>query len=88
MGDLLLPINSANLVIWASARSRLIEGILDLVDRLQGRTQPTMDAEDAAIDDSTQGEIVEDFAAPAPYVATSVLALTLVVKTVYLCDLP
>lgn len=88
MRDLLLPINSADLVIWASARIQSIEGILDLVDRLQGRTQSTVDAEDAAIHDSTQGEIIEDFAAPAPYVATSILALALVVKTVYLCDLP
>ena len=88
MGDLLLPINSADLVIWALARRQLIESILDLVDRLQGWTEPTMDAEDAAIYDSTQGEIVEDFAAPTPYITTSVLPLTLVVKTVYLCDLP
>lgn len=64
------------------------EGILDLVDRLQDWTQATVDAEDATIYDSTQGEIVEDFATPAPHVATSILALTLVVKAIYLCNLP
>ena len=64
------------------------KGILNLVDRLQGWTQAAVDAEDATINDSTQGEIVEDFATPAPHVATSVLALALVVKAVYLCDLP
>ncbi len=88
VGDLLLSINSANLVIWASARRQSIKGVLDLVDGLQGRTQATVDAKDATIYDSTQGEIVEDFAAPAPYVTASVLALTLVVKAIYLCDLP
>jgi len=47
-----------------------------------------MDAKDAAVDDGAQGEIVEDFAAPAPDVTAAVLALTLVVKPIHLCDLP
>ena len=63
MGYFLLSINSANLVIWASARKKVNrKGILDLVDRLQGWTQAAVDAEDATIYDGTQGEIVEDFA--------------------------
>lgn len=46
-----------------------------------------MDAENAAVDDGAQREIVKDFATPAPHVAAAVLALTLVVKSVHLRDL-
>ena len=42
----------------------------------------------ASIDDGTQREIIEDFAAPAPHVAAAVLALAFVVEPVYLRDLP
>jgi len=62
--------------------------VQDLINGLQHRAQATMDAKNAAIYDGAQREIIEDFAAPAPYVATAVLALTLVVKPVYLRDLP
>jgi hypothetical protein len=47
-----------------------------------------MDAKNATIYDGAQREIIEDFATPAPHVATAVLALTFVVKPVYLRDLP
>jgi len=60
----------------------------NLIDSLQHRTQAAVDAKDAAVDDGAQGEIIKDFATPAPYVAAAVLALTLVVKPVHLCDLP
>ena len=46
-----------------------------------------MDTEDAAIDDGSECKVVKDFAAPTPDVTAPVLALTLVVKTVYLGDL-
>lgn len=47
-----------------------------------------MHAENAAVNDGAQREIIEDFATPAPHVATAVFALTLVVKSVHLGDLP
>jgi len=47
-----------------------------------------VDAKDAPIHDSTQGEIVKDLTAPTPHVAAAILALTLVVKSIHLCDLP
>jgi len=46
-----------------------------------------MDAENAAVDDGAQREIVKDFATPAPHVAATILALTLVVESVHLRDL-
>ena len=46
-----------------------------------------MNAEDAAVNDSTQCEVVKDLAAPSPYIRRPVLPLTLVIKAVYLRDL-
>jgi len=56
----------------------------NLIDGLQHRTQTAMDAKNTTIYDSTQSEVIEHFATPAPYVAAPILALTLVVKTVHL----
>lgn len=47
-----------------------------------------MYAKHSAVDDSTQSEIIKYFAAPPPHIAASILALTLVIKSVHLCDLP
>ncbi len=47
-----------------------------------------MYAKNAAVHDGTQREIIKDLTTPAPYIATAVLALTFVVKPVYLRDLP
>ena len=60
----------------------------DLVERVDQRTQPAVHAEDAAVDDGAEGEVVEDLAAPAPDVGGAVLALALVVEAVDLGDLP
>lgn len=59
-----------------------------LVDARQVRAQPAMDAEDTAVDDSSEGEVVEDLAAVAPDVRGAVLALALVEEAVHLRDLP
>ena len=40
-----------------------------------------------SIHDSSKREIVKHLTAPPPHVTTSILALTFVVKAVYLCDL-
>jgi hypothetical protein len=58
-----------------------------LVDSLQHGAQAAMDAENAAVDDGAQREIIKDFATPAPHVAAAILALTLVVESVHLRDL-
>jgi hypothetical protein len=47
-----------------------------------------VDAEDLAVDDSAEGEVVKDVAAVAPDVCAPVLALALVVEAVDLGDLP
>ena len=47
-----------------------------------------MDAEDLAVDDGAEGEVVKDVAAVAPDVCAPVLALALVVEAVDLGDLP
>ena len=46
-----------------------------------------MNAEDAAVNDGTEREVVKDLAAPSPYIRRTVLPLTLVIKAVYLRDL-
>jgi hypothetical protein len=58
-----------------------------LINAMQIRTQSAMHAKHTAIHDRTQSEIIKYFAAPPPDVATSVLALTLVIKPVHLCNL-
>lgn len=47
-----------------------------------------MHAKDTAVDDSSEGEVVEDLAAVAPDVRGAVLALALVEEAVHLRDLP
>lgn len=47
-----------------------------------------MHAENTPIDDSSEGEVVEDLAAVAPDVRGAVLALALVEEAVHLRDLP
>lgn len=88
MGDLLLSIDSTNLVSMSTNISVTNATSKNLINGLQHWAQAAMDAENAAIYDGAQREIIEDFATPAPHVATAVLALTFVVKPIYLCDLP
>lgn len=47
-----------------------------------------MHAKDTPVDDSSEGEVVEDLAAVAPDVRGAVLALALVEEAVHLRDLP
>jgi len=58
-----------------------------LINTMQIRTQSAMYAKHTAIHDCTQSEIVKYLAAPPPDVATSVLALTFIIKSVHLRDL-
>jgi hypothetical protein len=88
MGDLLLSIDSTNLVSMSTSISVTNATSKNLINGLQDWAQAAMDAKNATIYDSTQREIIEDFATPAPHVATAVLALAFVVKPVYLRDLP
>jgi hypothetical protein len=75
--------------IWVGDRWRIEkEKSVNLIDGLQNRAQAAVDAENAAVDNGAQREVIEDLAAPAPYVAATVLALTLVVKPIHLGDLP
>ena len=92
MGNLLLPIDSANLPTHPRVSSPRLEtsvgtGHTHLIDALQVRTESTVDTKDTAVDDSAEGKVVEDLAAPAPDVGGAVLALALVVEAVDLCDL-
>lgn len=59
-----------------------------LVHTRQIRTQAAMHAKDTAVDDSGEGEVVEDLAAVTPDVRGAVLALALVEEAVHLRDLP
>ena len=59
-----------------------------LIDAVEVGTQTTMDAKDASVNNRSEGEVVEDFTTPPPDISSAVFALTLVVKAVYLCDLP
>ena len=59
----------------------------DLVERVDGRTKAAVNAEDIFLNDSRQGQVVEDFRAISPDVDAPVLPKTLVVEAVDLRDL-
>lgn len=59
-----------------------------LIDAGDIRTQASVHAEHAAIDDSGESEIIKDLTAITPHVGRAVLALALVEETVHLSDLP
>lgn len=61
--------------------------VTHLVDRVDAWAEATVYTEYAAIDDGAEGEVVEHVAAVTPYVDGSVLAQTLVVEPIHLCDL-
>jgi hypothetical protein len=47
-----------------------------------------MNTENTAVDDSAEGQVIENFATPPPNVAAPILALTLVIEPVDLGNLP
>lgn len=55
-----------------------------LVDGVDGRGEPAVDAEDVVVDDGGEGEVVEDLGAVAPHVHRPVLPQALVVEAVHL----
>ena len=59
----------------------------DLVERVDGRAQAPVDAEDAVVDDGRQAQEVEDLRAVLPDVHGTVLSQALVVEAVDLRDL-
>mmetsp|Transcript_111600 Transcript_111600/g.326405 ORF Transcript_111600/g.326405 Transcript_111600/m.326405 type:complete len:216 (-) Transcript_111600:149-796(-) len=60
----------------------------DVVQRVDGRGEAAVDAEDALVDEGRQAEVVEDLGAVAPDVDAAVLTQALVVEAVDLRDLP
>jgi hypothetical protein len=60
----------------------------NLIDSLDLGTKTTVDAEDFAIDDSSNGQIVEHLGAIFPGVRISVLSVDLIIKSIDSCDLP
>lgn len=58
-----------------------------LVDSVQIRTQPPVNAEYAPVHDCTKREVVKDFAAVPPYVRASIFSLTFIVEAVHLRNL-
>ena len=59
-----------------------------LVESVNRRTQASVDAEYLVLDQRSQGEVVKDVSAVPPDARGAVLPATLVVKPVYLRDLP
>lgn len=50
-------------------------------------TESSVHAEDAIVDDSSEGEVVEDISAVSPYVERAILPEALIIETVDLCYL-
>ena len=61
---------------------------LDLVQRVYVGAQPAMHAKDLLVNYSCQGQKVHNLSAIAPYIDRAVLAKTLIIKAINLCDLP
>lgn len=60
----------------------------DVVQRVDGGGQAAVQAEDVVVDDSSQGQVVEQVCEVLPHVARAIFPYTLVEKAVYLRDLP
>lgn len=60
----------------------------DLIDGLDLGAESSMDAEDLAVDDCADGEVVEDLSAVFPGIGVSVLPVDLIVESVDSGDLP
>ena len=58
-----------------------------LVNALQSRTKPSMNAEHPSIHDRAKRKVVKDLATPSPDVTAPVLSLAFVIKPVHLRDL-
>jgi hypothetical protein len=85
--NLLLAVDSADLEGWSADVPRIVEETY-LIDLCQVWTESTMHAEHAAVHERAKCEVVEHLAAPTPDVRRAVLSYALVVKAVYLSDLP
>jgi len=61
--------------------------LFDLVESIDTGGETAMEAEDGVVNDSSQGQIVEQLSKVHPYIGVSVLPQALVVETVHLGDL-
>lgn len=59
----------------------------DLIERVDGGTESTVDAKDLLLNEGAQTEIVEDFGAVSPDIDGAILAQTFVIKAIDLSDL-
>lgn len=59
----------------------------DVVERVDGRAQPTMQTKDLVLNESCEGEVVEEVGEVFPHVGVAVFAQALVVEAVHLGDL-
>ena len=60
----------------------------DLCDRIEGRREPAVWAEELLVDGSCERQKIEQVRETFPHVGTAVLAHTLVVEPIHLRDLP
>lgn len=60
----------------------------DVVQGIDTRAQSSMEAKDLVVNQGGKGQVVEKIGKVLPHIRVAVLAQTLVIKTVHLCDLP
>ena len=61
--------------------------VLDLVKRLKRWRQPSMQWEYLILNYSSQGQLIKELGEVLPHVSIAILALTLIIKAINLCDL-
>ena len=61
--------------------------LLDLIEGIDTRREPSMEAEDGVIHDSSEGEVVEQLSEVHPDIGVSVLSEAFIVEAVHLSDL-
>jgi len=61
--------------------------LLDLIEGIDTRREPSMEAEDGVVDDGSEGEVVEQLSEVHPDIGVSVLSEALIVEAVHLGDL-
>jgi len=61
--------------------------LFDLIEGIDTRGEPSMEAEDGVVDDGSEGEVVEQLGEVHPDIGVSVLSEALIVEAVHLGDL-
>jgi len=62
--------------------------LANLVESVDAGREAAVEAEDLTLNDSGKGQVIKKFSELLPNVSVAVFTQALVVKTVYLCDLP